>query len=79
LPADTEAFLELYAKARSAYTAMHFEQALQLFEQAQQMRPDDKAVTVHLSRARQYLVQPPARRLGWGLYHDDQVPNQSGA
>jgi adenylate cyclase len=60
LPADTEAFLELYAKARSAYTAMHFEQALQLFEQAQQMRPDDKAVTVHLSRARQYLVQPPS-------------------
>ncbi|MEA5450459.1 GAF domain-containing protein [Leptolyngbya sp. CCNP1308] len=59
LTADTEAFLDLYAQARSAYTAMQFQQALGLFEQAQQMRPEDKAVTVHLSRARQYLVQPP--------------------
>ncbi|MBD1917034.1 MULTISPECIES: adenylate/guanylate cyclase domain-containing protein [Cyanophyceae] len=59
LTPGTEAFLDLYAQARSAYTAMQFEQALRLFEQAQQMRPDDKAVTVHLSRARQYLVQPP--------------------
>lgn len=59
LTADTEAYLDLYAQARSAYTAMQFEQALRLFEQAHQMRPDDKAVTVHLSRARQYLVQPP--------------------
>ncbi|PZO43166.1 MAG: adenylate/guanylate cyclase domain-containing protein [Shackletoniella antarctica] len=59
LSADTEAFLDIYATARSAYTAMAFKQALSLFEQAQQMRPDDKAVAVHLSRARQYLVQPP--------------------
>ncbi len=59
LSADTEAFLALYAKARSAYTAMRFDEALNLFGQAQQMRPDDKAVAVHLSRAQQYRVQPP--------------------
>ena len=59
LPADTEVFLDLYAKARNAYTSMCFDDAIALFNQAQQMRPHDKAVAVHLSRAHQYLVQPP--------------------
>jgi adenylate cyclase len=59
LTAETEAFLDLYASARNAYTTMNFEAALDLFTRAQQMRPGDKAVAVHLSRARQYLVQPP--------------------
>jgi adenylate cyclase len=59
LTPGTEEFLDLYAKARSAYTSMRFDEALILFEQAQQMRPDDKAVAVHLSRAHQYRLQPP--------------------
>jgi hypothetical protein len=61
LTADTEAFLDLYARARHAYTAMRFDEALVLFDQAQQMRPHDKAVAVHLSRARQYKIQPPPK------------------
>ncbi|NMF83301.1 GAF domain-containing protein [Nodosilinea sp. P-1105] len=59
LDADTQAFLNLYANARNAYTAMRFEQALDLFQQAKQMRPEDKAVAVHMQRAQQYLQQPP--------------------
>ncbi|MBE9159219.1 GAF domain-containing protein [Nodosilinea sp. LEGE 06152] len=59
LPPGTEDFLNLYANARSAYTNLRFDEALTLFEQAHQMRPDDKAVAVHLSRARQYRLQPP--------------------
>ncbi|MGB3137368.1 MAG: GAF domain-containing protein [Nodosilinea sp.] len=59
LPAETKVFLDLYASARSAYTSLRFEEALSLFQQAYQMRPDDKAVEVHLSRAQQYLKQPP--------------------
>jgi adenylate cyclase len=52
-------FLDIYARARNAYTGMEFEQAIQLFKQAQRLRPLDKAVTVHIRRAKQYLVQPP--------------------
>jgi len=59
LDAATREFLNIYANARNAYTGMEFEQAIQLFQQAQQLRPDDKAVNVHIRRAKQYLVQPP--------------------
>jgi adenylate cyclase len=59
LTVETQTFLDLYAKARNAYTAMEFEVALELFGQAQHLRPNDKAVAVHLGRTRQYLVQPP--------------------
>jgi len=55
----TREFLEIYANARNAYTGMEFEQAIQLFQQAQRLRPLDKAVSVHIRRAKQYLVQPP--------------------
>jgi adenylate cyclase len=55
----TQEFLDIYANARNAYTGMEFEQAIQLFQQAQQLRPDDKAVNVHIRRAKQYLVEPP--------------------
>ncbi|NJL45460.1 MAG: GAF domain-containing protein [Leptolyngbyaceae cyanobacterium SM2_3_12] len=65
LDAKTEEFLGLYTQARSAYTAMHFPKALELFQQAQQLRPMDKAVAVHISRAQQYLLHPPPSGLGW--------------
>lgn len=60
-PLETQAleFLDIYAAARHAYTSMEFETAISLFHQAQRLRPLDKAVDVHLRRARQYLVQPP--------------------
>jgi adenylate cyclase len=59
LDTQTKEFLDIYASARSAYTAMEFETALGLFHQAQRLRPLDKAVDVHIRRARHYLVQPP--------------------
>ena len=59
LSAETESFLDLYASARRAYTAMRFDEALILFSQAQQIRPQDKAVAIHLTRTQEYLVQPP--------------------
>jgi adenylate cyclase len=59
LSAETESFLDLYASARRAYTAMRFDEALILFSQAQRIRPQDKAVAVHLTRTQEYLVQPP--------------------
>lgn len=59
LDPQTADFLDRYAQARRAYTAMRFSEALELFQQAQAMRPMDKAVAIHISRAQQYLVQPP--------------------
>ncbi|MGF1567655.1 MAG: GAF domain-containing protein [Nodosilinea sp.] len=59
LGAETQDFLALYAEARNAYTNLRFDTALTLFDQAQQLRPHDKAVAVHINRAQQYLKQPP--------------------
>jgi adenylate cyclase len=59
LDSDTKDFLALYAEARNAYTAMDFGEALALFNQAKRLRPNDKAVAVHISRAQQYQQQPP--------------------
>ena len=59
LDPKTLEFLDIYASARNAYTGMEFERAIQLFQQAQRLRPLDQAVTVHIRRAKQYLVQPP--------------------
>ncbi len=52
-------FLDLYQTGRQAYTSANFQQAIQLFEQAEQARPFDKAVQIHLERARAYLQAPP--------------------
>ena len=67
LDEPTREFLDIYASARQAYTGMEFEQSLQLFHQAQRLRPLDKAVAVHIRRAKQYLVQPP--RDDWDGVH----------
>ena len=55
----TEEFLSLYDQARAAYIAMDFPTAIDLFSQAKEMRPNDKAVTVHIDRAQHYLTAPP--------------------
>ncbi|HEY9737382.1 MAG TPA: adenylate/guanylate cyclase domain-containing protein, partial [Trichocoleus sp.] len=55
----TREFLDLYGAARSAYTGMRFEEAMRLFEQANRLRPGDRAVAVHISRAKDYLSSPP--------------------
>lgn len=59
LDQDTLTYLEIYEKARRAYTGMEFEQAIRLFSEAQKIRPSDRAVAVHLNRSQGYLVNPP--------------------
>jgi adenylate cyclase len=60
LPSETAAFLEHYAAGRTAYNHLRFYEALQHFEQAQKLKPGDRAVHVHLERAREFLLTPPA-------------------
>jgi adenylate cyclase len=55
----TQNFLELYQSGRAAYTNLDFRQAIHHFETAQKIRPDDRAIAVHLERANDYLINPP--------------------
>jgi len=57
--ATTQEFLDLYQKGRIAYTQMDFERAIQTFQKAQRMCPEDRAIAVHLERAHAYLLNPP--------------------
>jgi adenylate cyclase len=52
-------FMELYSAARSAYTDMKFEKAIKLFREAERLQPRDRAVSVHINRAEDYLINPP--------------------
>jgi adenylate cyclase len=52
-------FLNLYAVARSQYTDRQFDRALVTFEAAHQLRPQDRAISLHLDRCRDYLRVPP--------------------
>jgi adenylate cyclase len=60
LPPETAAFLDHYAAGRTAYNHLRFYEALQHFERAQDLKPGDRAVQVHLERAREFLLTPPA-------------------
>ena len=60
LDRKTKTFLDLYSKAREAYKATSFDMAISLFKLAQALRPDDRAVELHLTRADIYLRMPPA-------------------
>ncbi|NEZ61718.1 adenylate/guanylate cyclase domain-containing protein [Leptolyngbyaceae cyanobacterium CCMR0082] len=55
----TQDFLDLYKQARKAYTSQKFTRALDLFTRAKVMRPQDKAVSVHIARIHSYLENPP--------------------
>ncbi|HEY9880241.1 MAG TPA: adenylate/guanylate cyclase domain-containing protein, partial [Leptolyngbyaceae cyanobacterium] len=59
LEPDVQKFLDLYEAARSAYTGMRFKEAIGLFEEANQIRSGDRAVSVHIRRAKEYLNAPP--------------------
>ncbi|MEO0756729.1 MAG: GAF domain-containing protein [Cyanobacteria bacterium J06648_16] len=59
LDKETLSFLDLYQSGREAYISMAFDRAIQIFEQAQQLRPYDKAVQIHLDRAQAYQQTPP--------------------
>ncbi len=67
LDGETHKFLALYSAGRSAYSNRDFRKAFAFFDQAQQLRPTDKAVEVHLGRIEGYLLNPPPE--GWdGVY-----------
>ncbi|RMG11968.1 MAG: adenylate/guanylate cyclase domain-containing protein [Cyanobacteria bacterium J055] len=57
-PSQVE-FLNLYAVGRSQYIDREFDRALVTFEAAHQLRPNDRAIAVHLERCRAYLTAPP--------------------
>jgi adenylate cyclase len=59
LDQNTQDFLDLYQLGRTAYTQMNFYQAIRHFETAARIRPDDRAIAVHLERASTYLQNPP--------------------
>jgi adenylate cyclase len=59
LDAQIEDFIDLYQTGREAYTNQDFQLALKKFATAQQLRPYDQAVKVHLDRTHQYLASPP--------------------
>ncbi|MGD1898209.1 MAG: GAF domain-containing protein [Phormidesmis sp.] len=67
LDIKTKTFLDLYAQGREAYKAMSFDMAISLFRLAQALRPSDRAIELHLSRAQTYLLRPPAE--GWDGVH----------
>jgi adenylate cyclase len=59
LDSKLEDFLGLYQAGRVAYTAMNFEEAIRIFHSAEELRPGDRAVDVHIKRAKAYLINPP--------------------
>ena len=56
---ETEEFLEFYVKGRQAYMNKEFSQAISYFELAQKIRPEDKAVAIHVQRSHDYIKNPP--------------------
>ncbi len=59
LDAITEEFLSHYHRGRDAYILGNFTQAIACFEAAQNIRPKDQGVHIHLERAHNYLQTPP--------------------
>ncbi|MEC4984663.1 MAG: GAF domain-containing protein [Oscillatoria sp. PMC 1068.18] len=55
----TEKFLELYQLARDAYMKRDFLKAKNLFLNASEIRPSDRAVLLQLERTENYLDNPP--------------------
>jgi adenylate cyclase len=67
LEAKQEEFLYLYTTARSAYLNRDFQKAIEQFNSAQQLYPQDIATEVHLVRSHKYLLEPPAET--WNGVH----------
>ena len=56
---EIEEFLELYIKARQAYMNKKFSQAVNYFELARKIKPEDEAVAIHIQRSLDYIKTPP--------------------
>ncbi len=67
LNSETEEFITIYHAGRAAYLKREFEHAIQIFQTAQQMRPNDKAVAVQLKRASEHYLNPPSNN--WDGVH----------
>ena len=52
-------FLDCYHQGRKAYLSRDFKQAIQHFEAAGKMRPNDRSIRLHLIRSQDYLEIPP--------------------
>jgi adenylate cyclase len=52
-------FLDCYHAGRKAYLSRDFKQAIQYFETAEKMRPNDRSIRLHLIRSQDYLDIPP--------------------
>jgi adenylate cyclase len=52
-------FLETYAQGRTAYMNRDFQQALELFQKAQGLQEQDRAVSLHIQRSLNYIQLPP--------------------
>ncbi|MGF1499342.1 MAG: GAF domain-containing protein [Elainellaceae cyanobacterium] len=59
LDSTTEEFIDAYAAGRSAYNQRDFAQAIQHFQIAQRLKPNDRAAVTHLVRSQAYLQNPP--------------------
>lgn len=60
LDPETEQFIATYHAGRAAYLNREFERSIQIFQIAQALRPDDKAVAVQLKRASELFLNPPS-------------------
>lgn len=52
-------FLEYYNLGREAYLERNFDRAIRHLEVAQAIRPEDRAVEIHIARSQNYLENPP--------------------
>lgn len=52
-------FLDCYHAGRKAYLKRDFQQAIQYFQMAEKMRPNDRSIRLHLIRSQDYLEIPP--------------------
>lgn len=53
-------FLDCYTAGRLAYSDRQFQRAVDCFERAALITPNDRATQIHLERSRQYLLNPPS-------------------
>ncbi|AFZ04295.1 GAF domain-containing protein [Calothrix sp. PCC 6303] len=57
--ANTQEFISHYHAGRDAYSSRDFATAIDCFEAARKIRPQDYAVKIHIERAANYLHKPP--------------------
>jgi class 3 adenylate cyclase/CHASE2 domain-containing sensor protein len=59
IPPFDPRFLELYASALGLYQARRWQESIEAFERALKIKPGDKPCTNYVSRASEFLLNPP--------------------